>query len=261
MRLDQIALQLVSFSSSIQTPAGLRAVCRQVRDLGYEAVQVSGIYGAPLTCEDIRGACADAGLTICATHETGSAILAGPEAISERLAALGTTYTAYPYPADIDLADSAAVDRLAAGLDAAGRVLRDHGQVLCYHNHQIEFRRLGTGTVFERLLERTDPAAVQAELDIYWTQLGGQDPATWCRRLAGRLPLIHLADYAVRADGTPEIVPLGDGVLDLPGIIAAATASGCRWFIVEHWQAPDPITSAARSLAYLTRLIRQEARS
>lgn len=254
MRIDQIALQLVSFSSSIQTAAGLREVCRRVHGLGYQAVQVSGIYDAPLTVEEVRGACHDAGLAICATHEKGATIIEQPEAIARRLAALATSYTAYPYPAGIDLADARAVDRLAAGLDAAGRVLRAHGSVLCYHHHQIEFQRLGAGTVFDRLLVGTDPRAVQVELDTYWLQSGGQCPAAWCRRLAGRLPLIHLADYQIGADGSPRIAPLGDGVLDLAGIVDAATESGCRWFIVEHWQAPDPWDSAARSLAYLAAL-------
>ena len=254
MRIDQIALQLVSFSSSIQTPAGLRDVCRQVHDLGYRAVQVSGVYDAALSVEDIRSACADAGLVICATHERSSSIVTQPTQIAQRLTALDTLYTAYPYPADIDLTDTEAIDRLCAGLTAAGRVLRESGRVLCYHHHQIEFQRLGAGTVFDRILAGTDPVALQVELDTYWLQSGGQCPAAWCQRLRGRLPLIHLADYQVCADGTSRIAPLGDGVLDLPGIIAAATTAGCRWFIVEHWQAPDPLTSAARSLAYLTTL-------
>ena len=254
MRLDQIALQLVSFSSSIQTPEGLRAICRQVREMGYRAVQVSGVYDAPLTVADIRSACDEAGLVICATHETGAKIIQQPAAISERLSGLGTRHTAYPYPAGIALTDPAAVAALAAGLDVAGRVLRAHGQVLSYHHHQIEFQRLGGTTMFEQLLALTDAQAVQVELDTYWLQCGGQSPAEWCRRLHGRLPLIHLADYRVTAAGTPEIAPLGDGVLDLPGIVAAASAAGCEWFIVEHWQAPDPVESAKRSLAYLSTL-------
>ena len=254
MRLDQIALQLVSFSSSIQTAEGLRAVCRQVRALGYRAVQVSGIYDAPLTVAEIRGACADAGLIICATHETGTAILQRPDAIAQRLADLGTAYTAYPYPAGVDLGDPAAVAGLADGLSAAGRILRGRGKTLCYHHHQIEFQRLGATTVFARLIERSDPAALRIELDTYWLACGGQSPGEWCRRLAGRLPLIHLADYQVGKDGTSRIAPLGDGVLDLRGIVDAATAAGCDWFIVEHWQAPDPVASAARSLAHLATL-------
>ncbi len=254
MRLDQIALQLVSFSSSIQTAPGLREVCRRVHGLGYRTVQVSGIYDAPLTVAEIRGACDDAGLAICATHERGASIIEQPEAVARRLADLGTSYTAYPYPAGIDLTDASAIDRLATGLTAAGRVLCAHGRVLCYHHHQIEFQRMGAGTAFDRLLAGTDPDAVQIELDTYWLQSGGQCPVAWCRRLDGRLPLIHLADYQVGADGTPRIAPLGDGVLDLPGFVDAATESGCRWFIVEHWQAPDPWESAARSLAYLAAL-------
>jgi sugar phosphate isomerase/epimerase len=254
MRLDQIALQLVSFSPYIQTPEGFRAVCQQVRELGYRAVQVSGIYDAPLTEADIRGACDAAGLTICATHETGAKILAQPADIARRLSALHTRHTAYPYPAGVALTDPAAVAALAAGLNVAGRELLAQGRVLSYHHHQIEFQRLGASTAFERLLELTDLALVQVELDTYWMQAGGQDPATWCRKLHGRLPLIHLADYRVTAKGTPEIAPLGDGVLDLPGIVAAATESGCEWFIIEHYQAPDPLTSAARSLAYLSTL-------
>ena len=36
-----------------------------------------------------------------------------------------------------------------------------------------------------------------SELDVYWVQLSGADPVKWCKKLDGRLKIIHLKDIGV----------------------------------------------------------------
>jgi len=252
MKLEQVALQLYTLRDRMGTREDIESTLRRVKDIGYPAIQISGIDWNLISEQEMVALCRDIGLTICATHESGSDILEQPDKVVERLAALGCIYTAYPYPAGIDLADEDAVSDFIQGLDAAGKVLARAGQVLTYHNHQLEFRKSGGRTLLERIYAETDPVALQAEIDVYWVQYGGGDPVRWCEQLAGRLPLVHLKDYAINEQAEITFCEIGHGNLDFPAIIAAAESAGCQWFIVEQDTCPgDEFDSIEQSLRYI----------
>ncbi len=216
MKIHQVALQLYTIRDQCKTPSDLADSLKKVRAIGYQAVQVSGICALPET--ELNRILADNGLVCCATHESGNTILNEPEKVADHLQKLGCMYTAYPYPNPnaIDLSKPDQVARLIAGLDAAGAVLKKHGQVLCYHNHALEFYRLNGQTILDRIYNETKPDHLQGELDTYWVQHGGGDSVAWCRKLKGRLPLLHLKDYAVNATGHPTFAEIGAGQLDFP---------------------------------------------
>jgi sugar phosphate isomerase/epimerase len=93
---------------------------------------------------------------------------------------------------------------------------------------------------------------LQGEPDTYWIQYGGGDPVAWCEKLSGRLPLLHLKDFAIDAEDNIAMCEIGAGNLDWPRIVAAAERSGCRWYIVEQDTCPgDPVDSLAQSYRYL----------
>jgi sugar phosphate isomerase/epimerase len=251
MRKEQIALQCYTIREHAQTAAALARSLARVREIGYRTLQISGV--GPIPAPEIRRIADAEGLAICATHEPGKTIVESPSEVVERLSILGCRHTAYPYP-HLPLDSPDAVLGLAEGLNRAGAVLAAAGMSLSYHNHALEFQRVGDKTILELLLERTDPELVRAEIDTYWVQAGGGDPAEWCRRLPGRLPLLHLKDYAV-VGNEPTMAALGEGNLDFPKIVAAAARSGCEWFIVEQDRGfSDPFVAIATSLRYLERL-------
>ena len=98
----------------------------------------------------------------------------------------------------------------------------------------------------------SNPRFLLAELDTYWVQAGGGDPVAWCKKMAGRMPLLHLKDYGVGPDGKPHFAEIGNGNLDWPAIISTAEASGTEWFIVEQDVCPgDPFESLAQSFRYI----------
>ena len=250
MKIEQVALQLYTLRDFCKTAADYAATLKRVRAIGYQAVQISGVGPIPLA--ELRSITEGEGLVICATHESSATILDDPAAIVERLAALGTKYTAYPYPAGIDFSDPAHVDNLIAKLDAAGAVLRKAGQVLCYHNHANEFCRVNGKPLLEHIYDRTSPENLKGEPDTFWVQAGGGDPVAWCAKLKGRLPLLHLKDYGVNAKGERYFAEIGHGNLDFKAIVATAEAGGCEWYIVEQDTTPgDPFESVKMSFDYI----------
>jgi sugar phosphate isomerase/epimerase len=253
MALDprRIALQLHTIREHLKTEAEVSRSFARVREIGYEWVQVSGLALPPAR---LRLLAADAGLGICATHESSREIIEEPSKVADTLSALGCRFTAYPSPhVPLDTLDQ--VFELADALNRSGEVLRSRGQLLTYHNHALEFRKLQGKAILDWIYERTDPVLVHGELDTYWVQAGGGDPAGYCARLSGRLPLLHLKDYGVDATNQPVMAALGEGNLSFPTILREAEAAGTEWYIVEQDRGFDDAFAAIRtSLAYLRKL-------
>jgi sugar phosphate isomerase/epimerase len=251
MKLNQVAAQLYTLRDHLKTPADVATSLNNVRAIGYEAVQISGL--GPVDDTELIRICQGEGLTICATHEPGDTILNEPQKVVDRLKRLGCRHTAYPFPRDVPMNSLEDLEAFARRLDAAGKVLADAGLTLSYHNHQIEFRRVDGKAILEHLYALTNPRHLQGEPDTYWVQVGGGEPTDWCRRLKGRLPLLHMKDYAVvLPDNKPAMAEIGNGNLNWPAIIAAAEESGCQWFIVEQDICPiDPFDSLRQSFDFI----------
>jgi sugar phosphate isomerase/epimerase len=249
--LSQVAIQLYTLRDFCKTPEDLAATAAKVKEIGYQAVQFSG---SPVPHAEAGKIFADAGLTVCATHEPAVLILEKPEEVVERLKAIGTKHTAYPHPAGLDLSKEADVLKLVPALEAAGKVLEKNGLFLSYHNHAHEFLRFGDSTVLDYIYKNTH---LKAELDTYWVQFGGGDPATWIESMKGRAPLLHLKDYLFLPEGKPTFSEIGRGVLDWKRILASAEKAGVEWLIVEQDTCPgDPFESIKISFDYLKTLLK-----
>jgi sugar phosphate isomerase/epimerase len=250
MKLEQVAIQLYTLRDHAKTAADLAKTLKRVADIGYQAVQISGI--GPIPEDEVTKMLQDNNLVCCATHENGDKILNEPAEVVEKLRKLGCKYTAYPYPAGIDFNSKDSVKELIEKLNAAGKLLHENGQVLAYHNHAMEFYKIDGKTILDWIYDSTDPKYVLGEPDTYWVQAGGADPVEWCRKLKNRLPLIHLKDYAIDEKHQPRFAEIGSGNLNFPAIIAAAEEAGCEWFIVEQDSCPgDPFESIKMSFDYI----------
>ena len=127
--------------------------------------------------------------------------------------------------------------------------LAQAGMDFSYHNHNHELRRYGGQTWLERPYEQAPPAMLKAEIDTYWIQAGGGDPAVWVHQCAGREPLLHLKDMAVGPEGEQRMAEIGEGNLNWPAILQAAEEGGVQWYLIEQddCYARDPFESLAIS--------------
>ncbi|HEX6487381.1 MAG TPA: sugar phosphate isomerase/epimerase [Candidatus Dormibacteraeota bacterium] len=224
---------------------------QRLRESGCTTVQVSGFRG--LKGEQIAELLRAADLTVCGAHVQYPELRDDLPRVLEDLAAWDCTDVSVPSPPP-DFRSAEGVVRLAPLLDELGARLLEHGVRLTYHNHSLELQRLPDGrTALEALYAATDPVRVQAELDTYWIQHGGGDPAAWIRRFAGRLPLLHVKDMGM-LDNKQVDLPAGDGNFDWDAILGAARSSGVEWLIVEQDNPTgDPVECVARSLRFLQR--------
>jgi sugar phosphate isomerase/epimerase len=145
------------------------------------------------------------------------------------------------------------VKRVCAQLNQARLLLESYGVSLGYHNHEFEFALVEGRSAYEIMLAELDPGIV-LEVDVYWAQTAGQDPIALVRRLGKRAPLLHLKDgpanIAVR---DAPMVPLGEGNVDVSGVVAAA-GENADFLVVELDScATDMMTAIRQSYHYLTR--------
>lgn len=250
MKSAQIAAQLYTIRDHCTHAADFAASMKKIRAIGYTAVQISGV--GPIPEAELVAVCRGEGLTICATHEPGAKILDETAQVIDRLGALQCHLTAYPFPAGIDFKDGAVLETLTQKLDLAGEKLRRAGITLSYHNHAIEFVKFHGVPFLEYLYQNTRPENLSAEIDTFWIHYGGGDVVEWCRKLRGRLPLIHLKDYGYTTENKHTLCEIGAGTLPFDRILPQAEASGCTWFVVEQDTTPgDPFVSLRQSYDYL----------
>ena len=127
----------------------------------------------------------------------------------------------------------------ARDLNRAGRMARDAGLKLGYHNHNWEFFRLTdnpTRTAYDVLTDSTDPDLVHLELDLFWVTRGARDPVDLIEQNQGRVLQYHVKD--LNQAGSFE--DPGQGLIDFARIFRHSDEAGVREYIVERDDAGTP---------------------
>ena len=120
--------------------------------------------------------------------------------------------------------------------NATGARMASEGLRFCYHNHAHEFQKTFNGVyALDILAEHTDPKALYFRMDVAWITLGGADPAHILRKMAGRVPAIHLKDV-YDTDEIGKWTAVGTGVVKIKESIEAAREIGVEWMTVEQDQ-------------------------
>lgn len=158
--------------------------------------------------------------------------------------------------------------KAAEDLNYYGKLLKEQGLKLYYHNHHFEFEKYHGKTGFELLTENTDPEYVGFELDVHWISRAGQNPVDWINRLSNRVDLVHLKDYRIYfPDGEPspdifhreqciQFAEIGEGNLDMKSIIEASLKAGAIYLPIEQDQTygRDPFDCVRTSVKNLKEL-------
>ena len=143
-----------------------------------------------------------------------------------------------------------AIKRTCGLFNEAHAIAAEHGLQFAIHNHWWEFEQVDGRYVYHVMLDYLDPA-VGFELDTYWVQAAGLDPATVVKELGPRAPLLHLKDGPAKRD-VPQVA-VGQGTMDIPAIVQASGETA-EWLIVElDHCATDMLEAVEASYRYLVR--------
>ncbi|MBU2117905.1 MAG: sugar phosphate isomerase/epimerase, partial [Alphaproteobacteria bacterium] len=240
-----------------------------VAAIGFRTVETAGLAGR--TAPQFRAALDRAGLGAPAMHVGWDALTGDLAGVARDAGTLGAAHVVLPtFPAPDGtpgpaegqgwaewisaVATGMSRDdwrRLADRMNRIGRDLAPSGVRLAYHNHDPEFRPLGDGTALDALMDATDPAVVDFELDVGWAVTAGLDPAALIAARPDRIRLLHLKD--VRPARPPgfdlrlDSVAVGTGVVDWPGLLEAARAAGITRMFLEQEQFDRPRLEAVEA--------------
>ena len=252
----KIGLNLYSLREFTQTADGLADTLARVKDMGYEGVQVSGIKG--LEPEQIEPVVRRSGLPVAATHVGWEVFRDDPQ----RAVAIHKLYgCAHPAIGMLpgEYYSLAGAERFVKEAGVVVKGLRAAGMDFSYHNHSHELARYEGRTWLERVLEGSAAGGLGFEIDTYWIQAGGGDPAEWVARCKGRIPLLHVKDMIVTPKREQRYAPVGSGNLSWDRIFAAAEAGGVEWYLVEQdsfYEGEDPFAEVAKSCTFLRKRLR-----
>lgn len=208
----------------------------------------------------------DAGLKIISLHLDLDSIEKNVKAAAAEARSYHTGYIVITGMYNFNFGSETAVHNLAGRLNAVGRMLKDEGIHLLYHNHNCELRTAeNCRKAYDILIDETNPEYVNFEFDSYWFAEGGADPLYWMRRLGHRMKLWHINDRGSRVTGkaiTPilktDSMELGTGNMPLDALMEQAKAQGVEAVILEshrNWIENDPIKSLQLSATFFKRHI------
>ncbi len=113
-------------------------------------------------------------------------------------------------------------------LERLGKICKDNGLTLAYHNHTHEFANYNAE--MQAIAEYADPHLVSFLMDAGHGYQGGGDPAEFLRRNPQRLVGCHLKTFK---NNTVQ-VPLGQGDFGFENLAAAIRSTGWSGWIIDE---------------------------
>ncbi|MDR0543609.1 MAG: TIM barrel protein [Dysgonamonadaceae bacterium] len=126
-----------------------------------------------------------------------------------------------------------------------GEKCKAEGMAFGYHNHAYEFEKVYDGNIsmYDYLVQHTDPAKVFFELDVYWCQKGGYAAPVLFDKYPGRFLFLHIKDEKELGES---------GTMDFKAILDKLQLAGTKYLIVEVEQYNfAPLESVKISLDFL----------
>ncbi|WP_156252234.1 sugar phosphate isomerase/epimerase family protein [Pseudactinotalea terrae] len=236
---------------------GITETLRRVAAIGYRSIEISALAMTPENVAEIAAASREHGVAVDATSapltaDDGHSLTQDAQGVADAAVQLGSRFVRIGMFPTAAYENADTLRAAARQANEAAPVLADKGVTLCFHNHAIEFARVGGDRVLDVILD-TAPL-VQLELDVHWIHRGGLDPVKTLRHYGDRVALVHLKDYrlalpnaeayeALRA-GDPgpvrealfgvQFAEVGEGTLDMEQIVRTAVEIDAPHAFVEQ---------------------------
>ena len=238
-----IALQLYTLRDLLAQD--YEGTVRKVADMGYVGVETANLFGdSPASAAKLFS---ELGLDVSSAH---GALPIGDkkQEVIDTMSVLNCKRLILPWQQPELFQSLDGIKKVCDSLNEGAAVAKANGFQVGYHNHWFEYEPLENRIPMEMMLEHLDPD-VFLEVDVYWVQTAGQDPVEVIRRLGSRAPLLHIKDGPCQIE--EPMTALGEGVVDIPGVVAAGAVS-TEWLIVELDRcATDMLEAVRKSYQYL----------
>lgn len=240
-------------------PNGIEATLDTIVGMGFTTIEGGG--GRDMSPEEFRKLCDKKGLTIPSIGAGYEQLVKDPQALADKAKILGAKYVMAAWlPHEKGNFTLENAKQTVKDFNTFGKVLAENGITFCYHAHGYEFQPYEDGTLLDYIIQNTNPDYVSFEMDIFWIQFGGGDPAALLRKYPDRWELMHIKDMrkGIEKDLTGLTSPdndveVGTGQLDIPEILKAAKEIGIKYYFIED-ESDRIITQIPASIRYVKSL-------
>lgn len=260
------------YSARDDAAKDLLGTLKTIKSLGYDGVEFAGFYGHE--AKEVKAMLDEVGLVAISHHVPYAAMCADIEKVIEDNKTIGCKFIAIPFLDDATRPGAAGFAATIKNIYKFGKMIKEAGMQLVYHNHDFEFVNVSGQYGLDFLYDAVPECILQTEIDCCWVRYAGENPADYIKKYAGRCQIVHLKDYVGRKEEGKnpyaligvdkdtanadegvafEFRPVGYGEQDVPSIIESAQASGAEWFIVEQDLSVGrtPLEAAKMSIEYL----------
>jgi sugar phosphate isomerase/epimerase len=272
-RKDVLSIQLYSVRDDMKKDPA--STLRKIAKMGYKNVEHANykdrkFYG--YTVKDFKLFLNDLGLKMPSGHTSLNAkhwdnatndFTDEWKYTIEDAAEVGQQYVISPW---LDKELRTNYDQLSGFLvlfNKSGELCKKSGMKFGYHNHEFEFRPFNDTTIFDMILQQTDPGLVVQQLDIGNMYGVGGRALEIIKKYPGRFELMHVKDE-IKTSGKGELndgyesTILGKGLLNIKQIVDyARSAGGTTHFIIEQesYQGKSPLDCAKQDLKVMKKIL------
>jgi sugar phosphate isomerase/epimerase len=258
MKIGKIGVQMMMLKGKVEE-LGVYETMRRLTELGYHCVEVSQIPMTEENVSEMKRACTDFDIKIAALSASlepmrpgapGETLFNDFDKIVRDCKTLNCSFLRIGMLPLTLIGSKEKTLEFVKKADIMAERLEEHGIQLYYHNHHIEFQKYDGEYLLDII--KNNSSNLGFELDVHWIHRGGENPIEVIKKYAGRVTLLHLKDYRIGQmdmsaltsgdmskfhqafQNVVEFAEVGDGSLDMKGIIEAGLASGSEYFIIEQ---------------------------
>lgn len=243
----EIGAQFFTLRDFCKDTESFSETLKRVAEIGYKTVQISG------TCEFepkwLKEELEKNGLKCVLTHTPADKLQNDPTRVAADHDAFDCKYVGLGWFGFSEENDGQHYDDFIRIYKPVANTLKQNGKYFMHHNHDQEFQKYKEKLILHRLAEDFSPDEMGFTLDTFWVQAGGGDPAWWIERLSGRVPCIHLKDYAFGK----KMAVIGEGNINFDRVFEKAESAGTKYMLVEQddCNGEDPFDCLKRSYDFL----------
>lgn len=250
----KIAAQLYSVRQEFSEDP--RETLKNLKEIGYQAVQIDGMRGHETT--EIAELIKEFDFKIAGMHIKHQRFFDDPVGIQAEAELFGCKTLFDKYIEDEDQ-NEAGYRKTKKKLLQLAYQWHPEGYRLGLHNPEYDYLNLVEGRNI--LAFMTDPEnnlSLYAEPDTYWMRCGEENPVEAFKAYSGRCPIVHLKDYLSgfdRFDMENSLTEVGSGEIDMEKIVAWGEKNKVEYYCVEQDYSKIGIfNSLQKSFDYLLQL-------
>ena len=166
---------IVSYTFRNEFQKDVPGTLDKVKALGIINIEFSNLFGQSASAlrkmlDDRKMVCTSFGVTYPELINNTAEVAANAKT-------LGAEYVRVAWVPHIDQNGFTIDDarKTVADFNNAGKLLKEgYGLTFCYHNHGYEFAKYEQGTLYDYIVNQTNPEYVSFELDVLWAFLAAQ---------------------------------------------------------------------------------------